>query len=216
MDKYIAEGTYGIVYKSCDLKGDCNYVLKIQVFIDTVDKSLSESIAEWKKEALLVKKLSEDYDIGAKFIGAWMCGSVTGIIVSKLWDGALGSGGNWQTVICPPKHLVEKLENQVRILHDKLNLVHADILPKNILIKKDSAGVITDITLTDFGMCQSPAEFQKDQKTHDWIKTLYDYHFGHLYLRPYYFDKHVSLQDVIGDPKHLDFDLLYYFRKNCL
>jgi tRNA A-37 threonylcarbamoyl transferase component Bud32 len=205
LNKYLAEGTYGVVYKACNIDGNCNYVIKVQEF------TYDHQIDEFKREANLSIMLNE-YDIGSKVVGAWMCGSDRGFIVSELWDGDLKDNE------CISKPLVAKLKKQIEKLHS-LDLVHGDILPKNILVKRDKNGKVTDVTLTDFGSVQSPTGWKKDQDIYGWIHTWYNYHlnFGNFVsgLDGYYKNNDISLKEVIADPALLDWDLIWWFDKYC-
>ena len=66
LEKFLAGGTFGAVYKSCNPDGDCNYVVKIQ------DLNNSDRKIEWENEVETTKLLNS-YNIGSKYIGAWFC-----------------------------------------------------------------------------------------------------------------------------------------------
>lgn len=204
LQKYIAEGTYGVVYKTCAIDGNCNYVIKIQKF----DSKDSDNINDWHKEVKLTKLLNE-HNIGAKIAGSWLCDK-EGFIVSELWDGDLK---NYE---CPPRNLVRKLKTEIETLHG-LGYVHGDILPKNILVKRDQRGRIIDATLSDFGTVDTPQNWKKSEKEFGWIETFYDYHINdsHPFNFHYYKNNRISLSNVIDNPSHLDMDLIYYFENFC-
>lgn len=210
---YIYEGTYGIVYQVCDASKNCNYVMKVQ------NLTSEGQINDWKKEVELMIKFNK-YDIGPIVSAAWMCHNklteqVFGIFTSEIWDGNLGAG---DIDACPSKELIDKIERQIKTIH-KLGYAHGDIMPKNILVKKDSNGIITDVTVTDFGTVDTPEEWRRKQSEYDWINTFYDYHINYVknntFLRPYFTNSFITLEDVIADPMLLDNDIVYYLRNRC-
>lgn len=205
LEKFLAGGTFGAVYKSCNPDGDCNYVVKIQ------DLNNSDRKIEWENEVETTKLLNS-YNIGSKYIGAWFCDEdKIGIIVSELWSGSLASAKN--IAPCLSKKLINKLTDEIKIIND-LGLVHGDILPKNVLVKKNHSGKIIDATVTDFGSVQSIEQWKKDQYSVDWINKIYRYHLDDPNLILFYKDSGVRLQDIIKDPTLLDKPLIYYLR-NC-
>jgi hypothetical protein len=215
---YVYEGTYGIVYQACDADKNCNYVIKVQTLGDESD------IIEWRKEVELNIKFNE-YDIGPKIAAAWICNDerqkqIFGIFAAEIWDGNLGAG---DVDKCPPTHLINKLETQIKTIH-KLGYVHGDIMPKNVLIRKDKNGTITDVTITDFGTVDTPAAWKRKERESNWIGIFYDYHTrfpphidneGHGFLWPYYKSSYITLDDLRKDPKLMDNDILYYLRNKC-
>lgn len=204
LKKYIAEGSYGVVYQACDMKKTCNYVVKIQQ-LDFHDETKMD---DWLRETEITGMLSMKYDIGPKFLGAWLCEQdQVGIIVSELWDGTLFG--------CPSKELINKLQQQIDTINN-LGYVHGDILPKNILVKKDSKGKIIDITLTDFGTVNTVKQWKKDEKNYGYLETFYEYHTNSQNVTKFYYkDNRIKLADVIENPMYLDKSLMYYFDKFC-
>ena len=206
LQNFLAGGTFGAVYKSCSPDGDCNYVVKIQ------DLNDSDRKVEWETE-VETTKLLDSYNIGSKFIGAWFCDEdKIGFIVSELWSGSLAPEG--EIAPCLPTKLIDKLMKEIKTINE-LKLVHGDILPKNVLVKKDYRGNIIDATVTDFGSVQSIKQWKKDQDSFGWINTMYRYHLDDPNLRSFYKDGGIRLQDIIADPKLLDKPLIYYLR-NCV
>ena len=87
--------------------------------------------------------------------------------------------------------------------------IHADILEKNVLVKVDpNNNTIQDITLTDFGLM----DMEEDWKANpEFLEELYNYHSAAPNNTRHYFqDLDISLEDVLDDPRHLDYALLYY------
>lgn len=206
---YIHEGTYGVVYQACDTEKNCNYVIKIQIIEDEDD------LKTWRKEVEIMIKFNE-YGIGPHVSAAWTCTDGTrlfGIFAAEKWDGNLGDG---DVEKCPPKHLIDKLESQIKTIH-KLGYVHGDIMPKNVLVKKDSKGNITDLTITDFGTVDTPANWKLEQSSSGWIDTFYSYHTeGYFrFLYPYYKNSRITIEDVRKSPGLMDYDLPFYLRQKC-
>jgi hypothetical protein len=228
--KFLSAGTYGSVYKSCDINANCNYAIKFQKFNanDSEDSSsedsdtkaaITENRDDWRKEAEIVKRLSEKYDIGPKYIGHWTCGDndEIGVIIAELWDRSMQDKFLPNYTLCLPRNLIDKLSNQIAILHDNENLVHADIFPKNVLVKIDKNGNITDATITDFGSLLTPDEWRKEDDKRRWLRTWYDYHYG-LYsfvTEDYQKDKQITFDKVYDDPRLLDYDYIYYLLQHC-
>lgn len=210
---YIHEGSYGVVYQACDVDNNCNYVIKIQIIKD------KNALDTWKKEVEIMIKFNE-YNIGPHIAAAWTCTDgehLFGIFAAEKWDGNLG---DLDIDTCPPKHLIDKFESQIKTIH-KLGYVHGDIMPKNVLVKKDDDGNITDLTITDFGTVDTPANWKLKENSYGWIETFYDYHvyFGergrHGFLWPYYENSMITLQDVVRSPALMDYDLLYHMKLKC-
>ena len=202
--RFLASGGYGAVYQVCDLKGDCNYVMKIQ------ESSNLKKRMKWEREVNMTKSLNS-YNIGAKFVGAWFCqDDYVGIIISELWSGELLLDDDE----CLPDDLVDKLSNQVKVIHN-LGLVHGDILPKNILIKRNTDGIIIDATITDFGSVSTTEDWKTNKDITSQIKTYYDYHNQFPNMSMFYTDNNITLKQVVEDPTLLD-DALIYNLKTCI
>ncbi len=151
------------------------------------------------------------YNIGAKFVGAWFCqDDYVGIIISELWSGELLLDDDE----CLPDDLVDKLSNQVKVIHN-LGLVHGDILPKNILIKRNTDGIIIDATITDFGSVSTTEDWKTNKDITSQIKTYYDYHNQFPNMSMFYTDNNITLKQVVEDPTLLD-DALIYNLKTCI
>lgn len=227
---YIYEGEFGVVYRVCNIDKDCNYVIKIQKMGDfsvdsggiMLDSKVQSDVNDWKREVEVTIEFNK-YGVGAKIASAWLCANETknpdgsikrellGIFVSEKWD------GNMKDQPCLSRELIDKLENQVNIIH-KLGYVHMDIYPKNILCKKNWFGTITDVTLTDFGWVR-PIEMAKND---DWIlKTFYKYHTTDSPAFARYYDGTITKSLPItkgkfyNDPGLMDFDLIYTWKYQC-
>lgn len=228
---YIYEGQFGVVYRVCNIDNDCNYVMKVQrlgAFTKgkndiNLEPKVKSDLDDWTTEVNVTIEFNK-YGVGAKLASAWLCenefenpdGSIKrdllGIMVSEKWD------GNMENQPCLSRELLDKLENQVNIIH-KLGYVHMDIYPKNILCKKNWFGTITDVTLTDFGWVR-PIEMVKIRR--DWLDIMYKYHVidPPQYGR-YYYNGTItkSLPITRGkfydDPRLMDFDLIYTWKYQC-
>jgi hypothetical protein len=213
--KAIASGAYGSVYKVCDINASCDYIIKFQKF------NLNFTKEQWEFEAKITM-LANENGIGAKYFGHWSCGDNDdiGVIVAELWDGSLENLKSADGTFCISPNLVDKLEKEINQLH-KLGYVHADIMPKNILIKKDNRGNIIDVTLTDFGLTNTIGYWK-----HNLYKEAYDYHFkpnvGYYIITKYFINnykkehgKDINFDIVQKDPTLMDKDVIYYLKYHC-
>lgn len=194
--KKMGEGAWGVVHQSCDMKNNCSYAIKLQKLPTRADH------ARWIKEVEL-SKLFAQINVGPKFYGAWYCAMVkTGLIVLEKWDDTLENADK------PPKKLIDKLEGQIKRMHDVVKLVHGDILPKNVLVKKQN-GRIVDITLSDFGTVMTVDNWQGDN-----VKTFYAYHTNPAFPSSAYFKKNkITLAQVQKNPMLLDKALIWHLRQ---
>lgn len=213
LKKWLSTGSYGAVYQVCETEHNCNYVVKIQDlsfpgYPSIIDPDRKE---EWEREWKTSKMLYEDYNIGSKFVGFGFCEDDNiGIIVSELWSGSLAGKGKQSPCLLP--NIVNRLEKEVEII-GSLGLVHGDILPKNVLVRKDKSGNITDATLTDFGTVDTDKAWQrKVMNDEPQIKVFYDYQNRDVNDKHYYKEEKVTLGQVMKNPKLLDQSLIYYLR----
>lgn len=226
---YISEGTYGVVYKAC-IDTDCNYIIKIQnmgTFTRDskgnieVRPNVQQAIADWKKEVDLTITFNK-HGIGSKITDAWLCANETmegskvkkelfGIFAAEKWDGELKDDD------CPSREIIEKLENQVKIIHG-MGLVHGDIFPKNVLVKRNWFGTVIDATLSDFGTVDTKENWMS---SYDDMITFYEYHtisYRHITANYYEEGKNghkIYQKDVLNDPSLMDYDMIFYYKKKC-
>ena len=215
LKKWLSTGSYGAVYQACETEHNCNYVVKIQDlsfpgYPSIVDPDRKE---EWEREWKTSEMLYKKYNIGSKFVGFGFCEDDNiGIIISELWSGSLAGKGEQSP--CISKKLTDKLEKEIEII-GSLGLVHGDILPKNVLVRKDKDGHITDATLTDFGTVDTALAWQgKDMNGEPQIKVFYDYQNRDVNDKHYYNHNKITLSQVMSNPKLLDQSFIYYLR-NC-
>jgi len=200
LKKFIFEGAYGVVYQSCDITNDCRYAMKMQEIAD------EEAARDWRREINHMKILSENYNIGPKFIGAWTCNADNiGMTVTELWDGVL------KAKECPPINIRNKIKDQISKLHD-LGLIHGDILEKNILVRRDKNDDVVDATLTDFGFLTDPDEWKNNI---DFLHNVYNYHMKYPSTKLYYLTENLDFDDIYDDPYHLDQGLIYFWNEKC-
>jgi hypothetical protein len=226
---YISEGTYGVVYKAC-IDTDCNYIIKIQNLgtfardpkgnIEATPE-VAQALADWKKEVDLTITFNK-YGIGSKITDAWLCANETmvgsnvkkelfGIFAAEKWDGDLRDDE------CPSREIIEKLENQVKNIHG-MGLVHGDIFPKNVLVKRNWFGTVTDATLSDFGTVDTKENWMSN---YEWMMTFYEYHtVSYKRITSDYYQegkngRKIFKQDFLNDPSLMDYDMIYYYKKKC-
>ena len=194
---FLASGTYGSVYEACKPKGTCKYVIKFQ--------KLGKG-STFNSEVEITKKMSK-LKIGPEHVGAFKCKEKNvGIIVSEKWDGEL----KHKELKTLSPHLISTLEDQINKLH-KEGYIHADIKPSNILVRRSTLGKVTDLTLADFGITDTPEGLKK--KNTDWIDRLYKYHAEMSPNSHYYADNKIYNHHVRKDPKLLDMGLIYFLKK---
>lgn len=207
----LGSGTTGTVYKAY-LPTDRHHerpavAIKVQMI----------SSGSFEEEVDMARKMS-DLGIGPNFIDAWeVADEGVGFLVTDKWDISLWDFTKRQLVIKKhldplPFHLLHKLSALIKRLHQQ-RIVHGDILEKNILLRLKSpdsfeSDDILDVTLTDFGLMQPISRWKS---TPDFLETMFNYHIDPVNNTRYYFrDRHVNLDDLIDDPRHLDWALLYY------
>jgi len=187
----IGEGGWGTVSKAC-LNKKCTYAVKL------VDAATRDEVKAFDTETKIQKDLWENGQVGPKFYGSWKCDNV-GLSVTDMWDGELPR----ESVLSA--NLLSKILKQIHAIHKK-NIVHGDILRKNILVKLTADHKIKDITITDFGSANKISKWKKERQS---ITNFYRYHLQSAAARKYYRRYNIQLKDVIKDPRHLDFAMLY-------
>lgn len=208
LTKFLGKGSYGSVFAAC-WSNICNYAIKI-IMLAGGDTSLGQVPAVFIREAKVIKRLSE-MDVGPGFFDAWICklpsGIIFGCLVIEIWDGELRRDD------CLTPEQIDKLETQIRKIH-ALGEMHGDIFLKNILVKR-SGGKVVDVTLNDFGTIGKVEQWRKilSESREDFF---YNNYLESPQNQQLFEDKNVSFQDVLDDPRVLDYALVYYLRKKCL
>jgi len=195
--KFIAGGTVGQVYQVCkEVQDDCDYVMKI-----VTTNNDPELLEQFDTESAFTQLLSDEAGVGPEVFGAWKCENY-GFMVLEKWDGDVGP---YEVL---PMDVLASLEDDVTTLHE-MNIVHADIMPRNVLANRDAQGVPIDATLTDFSHTQYVNDFLKDV---DFVKVMYNYHRKEY---PKYFKQEkVTLARVLQDPRLLDWGLIWSQKKH--
>lgn len=210
LGELLGEGGFGKVYESCDVSGTgaprkkrCGYAVKFQEY-DPDDPDTRRRILG---ENELSNRLWNRYNIGPEYFGTWECPkkAVIATVLGR-WDGELGEGERL------PLPLVEKLEKQIRTMHNA-GYAHNDILAKNVLVRRNARKQVTDVTIADFGLADFIIEPWDEEETQRFI----DY-----YSRPR-FRLRRYIKDSIGEENLLehfsnrgafDWVLVGWLRKN--
>jgi serine/threonine protein kinase len=191
IQEFIGLGSSGSVHKACDIDKNCTYAIKIENITESRLKFLFD-------EEVKITEIFNRNNIGPKYYGSWICEGL-GFIVTELWDGQLPN-------VKLSDDVLRKFRDQIDKLHD-LGYVHADILPKNVLVKYDSHKNVKDITLTDFSNSDT-IEAWKSRPTY--LKIFYDY--ISVTIAGLYFKKNnITVDMILNDPRLLDFGLLDYY-----
>ena len=207
LKNFLAAGYYGSVYQACKPESNCNYVMKFQ-----------EAQPSFYRELEISNQLSE-IGIGPKFIGGWVCeDNQVGILVTEKWDGSMEEG-DFKNL---RQDLVDKLYDQINTMHD-IGLIHSDITVNNVLVKRNRVGrVVTDVTLNDFGLTRTEKDMKpefldgEDDIDNDkirWLSNLYKYHSKYPFNKDHYKESNTTLDDVIDDPKLIDYGFIKYLLK---
>lgn len=103
--------------------------------------------------------------------------------------------------------LIEKMRGMIVKMHNA-GYVHADILEKNVLVRLDEGGYINDWCLTDFGLTDTIKNWKRSREG---VTTMYNYLTCVTNSSAAYFSVyHVSLEDVLKDPRHMDWAFMYH------
>ena len=168
---------------------------------------------EWEKEVYYCQYLYNNYNIGPKFYTAWTTEnlrgneSVTqenmdlGIIILEKWHSSLDRRNTFFSL---DQQLRDKLKHQIILLHHN-HLVHADIVARNVFVKKDENNNIIDITLGDMGSMRTIEAFQKPSNRNE-LQGFYNYH---RKINPDFFDQNkLDFETILRDPRWLDLSFL--------
>ena len=228
----IGEGAYGRVFKACE-QADCRKVVKVQILPD------NEAQNDFVKEANFTS-IASDNDFGPRLFSACVTDGKRlfdlftgrgrfslvplrdqpsiGLMVSELWDGSLEEIIADRAVWCA-RSVFQALESRVARMHE-LGIVHADLLPKNVLYKHDQSGRIIDLIPTDFGVSFYATDFATFPV--DWQFKLAQYNLKNpnqptwsaIEQTPRLRD--VTWEDIQQDPFLLDEPLLVQLRRMCI
>ena len=131
-----------------------------------------------------------------------------GIAILEAWPQTLRK---WLQTVHTKEHYVQLkqlLTKRVKRMHS-CGIVHGDLLPKNILVRSDDEGNLTELAIIDFGL-----SFWADHDCEYHIERLYEYIFNPNH---WYFalaaNVSPSLSKVQENPKLLDRPMLVLARK---
>lgn len=189
----LGSGTSATVYECEGGGGGPTLAMKVQKY----DRGAEE-------EAQVARTFS-DMGIGPTYIDAWHTEQLHFLVTDK-WDGSML---HFQLDTLPPA-LLYKLETCVKRMHE-LNLVHADLLPKNVLVKMHN-GAPVDVTLCDFGLVRESHVWQGDSDD-DVLRMLQYYrHRGNPscnYMRR----NAIDIEKLAEYPFHADLAFLDYMKR---
>ena len=209
--KKIGEGTYGKVYIADTKNKNNEIVIKVQKLASP------SNIESFLLEANLTKKLYYEYKIGPRFHNAWYCkepnrGPATGYILAKKMDGDLKSlqtddESSFKDNVYLHKKAYDDFKSKLKVLH-KNGYVHADLMPKNVLVNtvtKNNKTIIKEMVMTDFGLSDKK-EYLKDDIT--WLMKLYGY------TKKNYPDTMTTdFETILQDPSLLDREFMIFIDK---
>lgn len=159
----LAEGAYGVVFDVCDNLDKCNYVMKVQLI------EFEDQVTDFKKE-LDYSTIFSKKKVSPRLYDGWLCTEIideiqftVGILVYEKWDGELLVNDVLS------KKMLAKWKRMIKVIH-KAGYVHADLYPKNILVKRDDDGEVVDMVITDFGLSGNIESFKGDNV--EWTDRL--------------------------------------------
>lgn len=159
--------------------------MKIQMF----KKKTMES--HFKNEVKITKKLSLDFNVGPRYIDAWICknnkvnsGYVSLYMIFEKMERPLAklmyidknSIIRLKENVLIKRAAYEKIRRDINTVHDE-DLIHFDMMPKNIMVNTEQIGdktIITRMEIIDFGI----SSYMKDVINNiSWLDKVYDYHY---------------------------------------
>lgn len=139
----LGRGAYGTVYEGC--LDPCNLKYATKVFKNINDPEVESA---FKKEVRIAKRAG-NIGVGPNVSADLICkkdGKQEGYLFSERWDGSLDKYP-WCT--WNKDEIYTKLRQLLSKLHKK-GIVHGDIAPRNILVRRTKQG--DEFSLTDFGL----------------------------------------------------------------
>ncbi len=201
LDRILGKGSFSTVFLAS--RNDQLVALKIQ-FNDEqfrFEQKLTHKMSKWK--------------LGPQVLESWITDGY-GFIALEYWNGSMLDLDLKEL----PQKLTAKLRGLIEEMH-RLGYVHADVLPKNILVRTTQEGIPCDITLCDFGLAQFVEDFQltralpeEDETRRGYMSTLFHYHMLEDNLSHEYFRRRkIQLRHCLNNPRHLDYGFLFYLEK---
>jgi serine/threonine protein kinase len=224
LKELLGEGSYGSVFEVCNRDGECGKVIKIQVLFSQsrVNAFINEvNIAHRASERgygpqLLWGAVTSTAGLQELFVNPEKSTKVMqfldenaeeafGLMVQEKWEKSLDTKPSYKWCSTDSgsfKSSLESLLQKINMMHED-GIVHADLLPKNILYRVvDGKG---QFAITDFGL-----SFRRDNaKKLNWLNTMYLYHFresrNSTFAAVQRTDlRHVGLSDIAANPFLLD------------
>ena len=164
----IGSGTFGRVYaicqssdSSCTMRGEFGWAMKLQLLEknnDVTDHFLVEVDRNRRAATLGVGVQMHDWDIVTvdslplplqNFGRPVKPKTLVGIMIQDRWMSDLGKvRQDW--VFASKARIIRRLEELISVMHAN-NTIHADLMPKNVLVRFSPLGEFEDLTLADFG-----------------------------------------------------------------
>lgn len=182
LQQLLGKGGYGSVYSA--QRGGAALAVKIQTLPDQL-------LAQFLNEAELTR-IASDGDFGPKLVLARNCpitdDMFLGTFVLEKYDTDLQNW--WQQYKESESHVQSLCDSNLLARIDRMHsygIVHGDLFPKNILVKHDRDGYITDAAPSDFGLAvdltnaKSLQEWKKYYPLEAMAKLLesfYDFEWG--------------------------------------
>ncbi len=183
--KLLGEGDFGKVYEAC--KPDCIYAMKI---VEARDK---EAQKNFTFEARLPAEILKDTGIAAKTYGWWICDK-HGYIVTAKYDISLEDYLNIYDEIT--KDVYNEIKQKINKLH-KLNIIHGDLWPRNIMVNVDGTN-ITNLVFIDWGLSRSMGDVYYESWYWEGFEQYYEYKLN----------KKITIEELKANPKLLDYAIL--------
>jgi tRNA A-37 threonylcarbamoyl transferase component Bud32 len=209
-DRVLGKGSFATVFLAENPQEDGSVNQPVALKIQFNDE-------QFREEQKVTRKMSK-WGLGPKLIDSWITDGY-GFIALEYWDGSM-LDLNLDKL---PDTLTAKLRSLIEEMH-RIGYVHADILPKNVLVRVDQAGIPYNVTLCDFGLAQYVEDFQltpdgnveEDGIRRGFMSTLYNYHNLPDNCSHFYFEeRRIRYFHCIKDPRHLDYGLLYFLEKGA-
>ncbi len=192
ISELLGSGAFGKVYEAC--KPDCIYAIKI------VEVDDDEAQKEFVFEARVPAEILKGTGIASKTYGWWICNE-DGYIVTEKYDMSLKDYLDVYREIT--KDVYDDIEQKIHKLH-KLNIIHGDLWPRNIMINVDGINII-DLVFIDWGMSRPMDDVDYEPWIWRQIKQSYQSTLG-IKIFPY------IVEELKANPKLLDYAILDFLK----
>ena len=164
--EYIDSGSFGIVWKAYDRKIKREVAIK---FPSSTVLHNKNKLAFFKSEAEIMARFQHSnvvtiYELGETETVKYGVEAKCPFIVMELMDGSLKDHlKDWVDRSLEAAEIIQILSDVLHSAHNyKTALIHRDIKPNNILVKKNQSGKII-VKLTDFGLATNRNIYYKDE-----------------------------------------------------